>query len=119
MAHYREIDLSPRLLPVNLDEQLVPGTFAHALHHLVDDLDPTEFDAHYRNGSAPAATVQQDRPRKCGLAFVASAQHGHAASNNQDNTIAGRSPKAQGKSFMRPGLTGSLLTELLGICNAE
>ena len=75
MAHYREIDLSPRLLPVNLDAQLVPGKFAHALHHLVDDLNLTEFDAHYRNGSAPAATVQQDRLRKCSLASVAPASH--------------------------------------------
>ena len=56
MARYREIDLSPRLLPVDLDAQLVPGTFAHAVHHLVDGLDLTAFDAHYRNddNGAPA-----------------------------------------------------------------
>ena len=56
MARYRHIDLSPRLLPVDLDAQLVPGTFAHAVHHLVDDLDLSAFDAHYRNdlNGAPA-----------------------------------------------------------------
>lgn len=56
MARYRHIDLSPRLLPVDLEVQLVPGTFAHAVHHLVDDLDLSSFDAHYRNddNGAPA-----------------------------------------------------------------
>jgi transposase len=56
MARYRHIDLSLRLLPVDLDAQLVPGTFAHAVHHLVDDLDLSAFDAHYRNddNGAPA-----------------------------------------------------------------
>ena len=37
MARYRGINLSPRLLPLDLEAQLVPGTFAHAVHHLVDD----------------------------------------------------------------------------------
>lgn len=56
MARYRHVDLSPRLLPVDLDAQLVPGSFAHALHHLVDSLDLTAFDAHFRNdlNGAPA-----------------------------------------------------------------
>ena len=56
MARYRHVDLSPWLLPVDLESQLVPGTFAHAVHHLVDDLDLSAFDAHYRNddNGAPA-----------------------------------------------------------------
>jgi transposase len=56
MARYRHVDLSPRLLPVDLESQLVPGTFAHAVHHLVDDLELSAFDAHYRNddNGAPA-----------------------------------------------------------------
>ena len=49
MARYKVIDMSPRLLPVDLQAQLVPGSFAHALHHLVDQLDLCAFDAHYRN----------------------------------------------------------------------
>jgi transposase len=49
MARYRDIDLSLRLLPVDLDARLVSGSFAHALHHLVDSLDLTAFDAPYRN----------------------------------------------------------------------
>ncbi|PKM15690.1 MAG: DDE transposase, partial [Gammaproteobacteria bacterium HGW-Gammaproteobacteria-2] len=49
MARYKVIDMSPRLLPVDLHAQLVPGSFAHALHHLVDQLDLSAFDALYRN----------------------------------------------------------------------
>ncbi|WP_326527079.1 transposase, partial [Dokdonella sp.] len=54
MARYKVIDMSPRLLPVDLDAQLVPGSFAHALHHLVDQLDLCAFDAHYRNDETGA-----------------------------------------------------------------
>ena len=56
MARYKHVDHSPRLLPVDLDAQLVPGSFAHALHQLVDRLDLSAFDAHYRNddNGAPA-----------------------------------------------------------------
>jgi transposase len=56
MARYKHLDMSPRLLPVNLEAQLVPGTFAHALHHLIDELDLSAFDAQYRNddNGAPA-----------------------------------------------------------------
>jgi len=43
-------------LPVDLESQLVPGTFANAVHHRVDDLDLSAFDMHYRNddNGAPA-----------------------------------------------------------------
>lgn len=56
MARYRDIDMNPRLLPVSLEAQLVPGSFAHAVYHLVGELDLSAFDAHYRNdeNGAPA-----------------------------------------------------------------
>jgi len=56
MARYKQIDMSPRLLPVVLEDQLQPGSFAHALHHLVDLLDLSAFDAHFCNDTngAPA-----------------------------------------------------------------
>ena len=54
MARYRPVDMSPRLLPVVLEEQLIPGTFADAVHRLVDILDLSAFDAHYRNDTAGA-----------------------------------------------------------------
>lgn len=55
MARYKTMDMSPRLLPVDLEVQLVPGSFAHALHHLVDQLDLSAFDAHYRNDAVGAS----------------------------------------------------------------
>ncbi len=56
MARYKRVDMSPRLLPVDLKAQLVPGTLAHALHQLIDELDLLAFDARYRNddNGAPA-----------------------------------------------------------------
>lgn len=54
MARYKRVDMSPRLLPVVLEAQLVPGTFAHALHHLIDELDLSAFDARYRNDDTGA-----------------------------------------------------------------
>ena len=31
MARYKFVDMSPRFLPVVLEDQLVPGSFAHAV----------------------------------------------------------------------------------------
>jgi len=36
MARYKHIDVSPRFLAVDLKRQLLPGTFEHALDHLLD-----------------------------------------------------------------------------------
>jgi transposase len=50
MPRYKQIDTSPRLLPVDLSRQLLPGSFEHALNHLVDHvLDLSGFDGRYRN----------------------------------------------------------------------
>ena len=54
MARYRDIDMSARLLPVSLEAQIVPGSFAHAVYHLVGELDLSGFDAHYRHDEAGA-----------------------------------------------------------------
>ena len=37
MARYKHIDTNPRLLPVDLSKQLLPGTFEFALNHLLDE----------------------------------------------------------------------------------
>ena len=56
MARYKLIDTSPRLLPVDLSRQLLPGTFEHALNHLIDhELDLSGFDARYRNDRVGAS----------------------------------------------------------------
>ena len=50
MARYKHIDTSPRLIAVDLERQLLPGTFEHALNYLVDHhLDLRRFDARYKN----------------------------------------------------------------------
>ena len=36
MARYKEIDRGMKMLPIDLSVQLLPGTFEHALSHLID-----------------------------------------------------------------------------------
>jgi transposase len=55
MARYKPIDTSPKFLPVDLTRQLLPGTFEHALNHLLDhEVDLSGFDARYRNDETGA-----------------------------------------------------------------
>jgi transposase len=55
MARYKYIDTHPRFLPVDLARQLLPGTFEHALNHLLDhELDVSHFDARFRNDATGA-----------------------------------------------------------------
>ncbi len=55
MARYQPIDTQPKLLPVDLARQLLPGTFEHAVHHLLEHaIDLTPFDARFRNGATGA-----------------------------------------------------------------
>lgn len=57
MARFKHIDTSPRFLAVDLERQLAPGTFEHALHHLIEhELDLTHFDARYHNDDSGAPT---------------------------------------------------------------
>ena len=56
MARYKVVDLSPKFLVVDLEKQLLPGSFAHAVHHLLEhDFDLTSFDARYRNDATGAS----------------------------------------------------------------
>jgi transposase len=55
MARYKYIDTQPKLLPVDLARQLLPGTFEHAVHHLLERaIDLTPFDARFRNDDTGA-----------------------------------------------------------------
>lgn len=50
MARNNPIDTYPRLIAVDLQRQLLPGSFEHALIHLIDhELDLSRFDARYKN----------------------------------------------------------------------
>lgn len=56
MARYKHIDTSPRFLAVDLQRQLLPGTFEHALNHLLDKaIDLSRFDARFCNDDTGAA----------------------------------------------------------------
>jgi len=56
MARYKHIDTSPRFLAVDLQQQLLPGTFEHAMNHLIDhELDLSGFDARYCNDGTGAS----------------------------------------------------------------
>jgi len=56
MAHYKHIDTSPRFLAVDLEAQLLPGTFEHALNHLLDrEIDLSAFDARFSNDEVGAS----------------------------------------------------------------
>jgi transposase len=54
MANYRSDNYQQTcFVAVNLEEQLVPGTFEHALHYLIEHyLDLSDFDADYKNDDA-------------------------------------------------------------------
>ena len=55
MARYKFIDTHPRLLAVDLSRQLLPGTFEHALNHLLDHaVDLSHFDARFMNDDTGA-----------------------------------------------------------------
>ena len=55
MAKYKHIDTQPRLIAVDLSRQLLPGTFEHALNHLLDhDVDLSHFDARFQNDETGA-----------------------------------------------------------------
>ena len=50
LARYKFIDTSPRFIALDLQRQLLPGTFEHALNHLLDhEIDLSALDARYRN----------------------------------------------------------------------
>ena len=65
MARYKHIDApqevplgdtSPRFLAVDLERQLLPGTFEHALNYLIDhEIDLSGFDTRYKNDLTGAA----------------------------------------------------------------
>ena len=56
MARYKHIDTSPRFLAVDLQRQLLPGTFEHAMNHLIDhELDLSSFDSRFKNDLTGAA----------------------------------------------------------------
>ena len=55
MARYKLLDTNPQFLSVDLARQLLPGTFEHALNHLLDhEVDLGHFEARFRNDATGA-----------------------------------------------------------------
>ncbi len=55
MARYKQIDTSPRFLGVDLEAQLLSGTFEHALNHLLEhEIHLGAFDARFNNDDTGA-----------------------------------------------------------------
>ncbi len=55
MARYKHLDTNPQLVAIDLARQLLPGTFEHALNHLLDhEVDLAHFDARFRNDTTGA-----------------------------------------------------------------
>ena len=56
MARYKPAQRNGLFVPVVFEEQIQPGTFEFALHHLVDEaLDLSRLDARYRNDTTGAS----------------------------------------------------------------
>lgn len=56
MVRYKHIGSSPRFLAVDLERQLLPGTFKHALNYLIDhEIDLSGYDTCYRNDLSGAS----------------------------------------------------------------
>ena len=65
MARFKHIDTSPRFLAVDLERQLVPSPFEHALHHLIwHELALTHFDSRYHNDESGAPAYPPAVPCK-------------------------------------------------------
>ncbi|MFZ5985983.1 MAG: IS1182 family transposase [Bacillota bacterium] len=56
MARYKEYDYSQgKFIPIHFDKQIVPGTFEHTLHYLIDnEIDLSIFDLRYKNDDTGA-----------------------------------------------------------------
>jgi transposase len=55
MARFKPIDMSPRFLPVVLEQQIMSGSFEQALHVLIDtDFDLSSLHARFNNDGTGA-----------------------------------------------------------------
>ncbi len=56
MARYKDYDYSQgKFIPVSFDKQILPGTFEHTLHYIIDnDIDLSLFDLRYQNDETGA-----------------------------------------------------------------
>jgi len=56
MARYKDYSYEQsKLLPIRYSEQILPATFEYTLHHTIDEIDLSVFDARYRNDATGAS----------------------------------------------------------------
>ncbi len=91
MARYKIVDLSPRFLAVDLEKQLLPGSFAHVVHHLLDH----DFERRHLPLAGPATRPAQGLSAGTQLRLSASEQQ------TLDRAVAGG---AEGDAQHRPDL---------------
>ena len=94
MARCKPIDASPRFLAVELQRQLLPGTFEHALNHLIDrELDLSGFDARFNNDATGAAA--HPPAMSVGVAVFASSQDMLPAATSKPSAAAPPAPSSR------------------------
>lgn len=59
MARYRPYDYKQQMMvPVSLEEQLVPGTLEYAIHHVIEErMDVSMFEARYHNDATGRSAI--------------------------------------------------------------
>jgi transposase len=61
MARFRDVDMQPKFIVMDFAKQILPGTFEHALHVLInDELDLSPFSAALKNDLTGAPAYQPD-----------------------------------------------------------
>ncbi len=64
MAPSKHIDFSPRLMALDFERQLLPGTFEHALHLLLgSEIYLSHFGARFRNDLVGTSACSKGRTR--------------------------------------------------------
>lgn len=90
MARYITIDTSPRLLAVDLEKQLLPGGYEHAVYHLIDhEFDLSRFDTRYCNDQSGAS----DYPPW--ISSASGTSSGYAANTSPSLPSIGRQQKSE------------------------
>ena len=66
MARYKPYDYNQmNMIPVSLENQLIPDTLEYAVHHIIEDhLDLRIFNQRYNNDEAGRKAIQQERIAK-------------------------------------------------------
>src|SRR3989442_1579970 len=92
MPRYKAIDTQPKLLPVDLARQLLPGTFEHAVNYLLDHaLDLSSFDERFHNDETGAPAYPPSMLLKVVLVAYA---HGIVSSRGIERACRSRSSPA-------------------------